>query len=74
MLYFRRSAATLVYSAVVLSVNTTSEVQLKRSKKMADNKPDLDEVTKFDKSKLKKTNTTEKNTLPTKESTLYQST
>ena len=35
--------------------------------KMSD-KPDLSEVTKFDASKLKKTNTEEKNTLPTKES------
>lgn len=34
---------------------------------MAD-KPDLEEVTKFDKSKLKKTETQEKNPLPTKES------
>ena len=31
-------------------------------------KPDISEVTKFDKSKLKKTETAEKNTLPTKES------
>ena len=31
-------------------------------------KPDISEVTKFDKSKLKKTETSEKNTLPTKES------
>ena len=31
-------------------------------------KPDVSEVEKFDKSKLKKTETTEKNTLPTKES------
>jgi len=30
-------------------------------------KPDLEEVTKFDISKLKKTKTEEKNTLPTKE-------
>jgi len=30
-------------------------------------KPDISEVTKFDKSKLKKTETQEKNTLPTKE-------
>uniref|UniRef100_A0A8C6FAP5 Thymosin beta 15B n=1 Tax=Monodon monoceros TaxID=40151 RepID=A0A8C6FAP5_MONMO len=30
-------------------------------------KPDLSEVEKFDKSKLKKTNTKEKNTLPSKE-------
>jgi len=30
-------------------------------------KPDLQEVTKFDKSKLKKTETKEKNPLPTKE-------
>ncbi|XP_042334101.1 thymosin beta-15B [Sceloporus undulatus] len=30
-------------------------------------KPDLSEVEKFDKKKLKKTNTEEKNTLPSKE-------
>jgi hypothetical protein len=30
-------------------------------------KPDVSEVTKFDKSKLKKADTQEKNTLPTKE-------
>jgi hypothetical protein len=30
-------------------------------------KPDVSEVSSFDKSKLKKTDTTEKNTLPTKE-------
>lgn len=35
--------------------------------KMCD-KPDLSEVEKFDKKKLKKTNTEEKNTLPSKES------
>ncbi|KAH9507803.1 hypothetical protein Btru_052897 [Bulinus truncatus] len=34
---------------------------------MADDKPDISEVTKFDKSKLKKVETTEKNPLPTKE-------
>ena len=34
---------------------------------MAD-KPDVSEVTDFDKTKLKKTDTQEKNTLPTKES------
>ncbi|XP_078459176.1 thymosin beta-10-like [Lampetra fluviatilis] len=33
---------------------------------MAD-KPDLSSIEKFDKSKLKKAETTEKNTLPTKE-------
>ncbi|KAM6958355.1 thymosin beta-b [Tautogolabrus adspersus] len=33
---------------------------------MAD-KPDISEVTKFDKTKLKKTETQEKNPLPTKE-------
>ena len=38
--------------------------------KMSD-KPDLSEVTKFDTSKLKKTTTEEKNTLPTKESKLW---
>lgn len=37
---------------------------------MAD-KPDLEEVTKFDKTKLKKTETQEKNPLPTKESKCY---
>lgn len=36
---------------------------------MAD-KPDISEVTTFDKSKLKKTDTQEKNTLPTNESEL----
>ena len=36
---------------------------------MAD-KPDVTEVTTFDKTKLKKTDTQEKNTLPTKESEL----
>jgi thymosin beta 4 len=35
--------------------------------KMAD-KPDVSEVTQFDKTKLKKTETQEKNPLPTKES------
>ncbi len=34
---------------------------------MAD-KPDISEVSQFDKTKLKKTETNEKNTLPTKES------
>ena len=33
-------------------------------------KPDLDEVTKFDKKTLKHTSTEEKNTLPTKKSKL----
>merc|ERR1712189_126230 len=36
-------------------------------RKMADPKPDVAEVEKFDKSKLKKTETKEKNPLPTKE-------
>lgn len=35
---------------------------------MCDNKPDISEVTTFDKSKLKKTETAEKNTLPDKTS------
>lgn len=39
---------------------------LERAVKMSD-KPDLSEVETFDKSKLKKTNTEEKNTLPSKE-------
>uniref|UniRef100_A0A8C5QUC6 Thymosin beta n=1 Tax=Leptobrachium leishanense TaxID=445787 RepID=A0A8C5QUC6_9ANUR len=33
-----------------------------------EDKPDLAEISKFDKSKLKKTETQEKNPLPTKES------
>lgn len=37
---------------------------------MAD-KPDITEVTTFDKTKLKKTETQEKNTLPTKESRCF---
>ena len=40
---------------------------------MAD-KPDISEVTTFDKSKLKKTDTQEKNTLPSKESELMHET
>lgn len=35
---------------------------------MADSKPDVKEVESFDKTKLKKTETKEKNPLPTKES------
>lgn len=35
---------------------------------MSDNKPNLEEVTNFDKSKLKKTETSEKNTLPSQDS------
>uniref|UniRef100_A0A670I5Y2 Thymosin beta n=1 Tax=Podarcis muralis TaxID=64176 RepID=A0A670I5Y2_PODMU len=34
-------------------------------------KPDLSEVEKFDKKKLKKTNTEEKNTLPSQESKCF---
>ncbi|XP_060793233.1 thymosin beta-11-like [Neoarius graeffei] len=34
---------------------------------MSDNKPNLEEVTNFDKSKLKKTETSEKNTLPSQD-------
>ncbi|XP_039998504.1 thymosin beta-12 isoform X2 [Xiphias gladius] len=34
---------------------------------MSDNKPDISEVTSFDKTKLKKTETQEKNPLPSKE-------
>ena len=36
-------------------------------------KPDVSEVSSFDKTKLKKTETQEKNTLPTKESKLLLS-
>lgn len=44
-----------------------------RAGAMAD-KPDVSEVTTFDKSKLKKTDTQEKNTLPSKESELMHET
>ncbi|XP_051559884.1 thymosin beta-b-like isoform X3 [Myxocyprinus asiaticus] len=37
-----------------------------KTKAMAD-KPDISEISQFDKAKLKKTETQEKNTLPTKE-------
>ncbi|XP_052529444.1 thymosin beta-15A homolog isoform X2 [Tympanuchus pallidicinctus] len=43
-----------------------TEEERNTSGKMCD-KPDLSEVEKFDKKKLKKTNTEEKNTLPSKE-------
>ena len=43
---------------------------LSSNQKMSD-KPDVSEVTKFDKSKLKHAATQEKNTLPTKESKLF---
>jgi len=42
-----------------------------KGEKMAD-KPDVSEVTTFDKTKLKKTNTEEKNPLPTKESECFE--
>ncbi|KAF3688492.1 Thymosin beta-12 [Channa argus] len=38
---------------------------------MSDTKPDISEVTSFDKTKLKKTETQEKNPLPSKESNIY---
>ena len=44
-----------------------AETEPDSTAEMAD-KPDLDEVTTFDKTKLKKTETQEKNPLPTKES------
>uniref|UniRef100_A0A8C8LKM7 Uncharacterized protein n=1 Tax=Oncorhynchus tshawytscha TaxID=74940 RepID=A0A8C8LKM7_ONCTS len=44
----------------------SSYIQLRSSANMSD-KPDLAEVTNFDKTKLKKTETQEKNPLPTKE-------
>jgi len=40
---------------------------LSHSTAIMSDKPDISEVTKFDKTKLKKTKTEEKNTLPTKE-------
>lgn len=44
-----------------------SVLSFRASVDMSD-KPDISEVESFDKSKLKKTDTQEKNTLPTKES------
>ena len=44
----------------------SSEGESTSCKKMAD-KPDMGEIASFDKAKLKKTETQEKNTLPTKE-------
>lgn len=38
---------------------------------MSDAKPDVSEVSSFDKSKLKKTETQEKNPLPTQDGELY---
>lgn len=49
------------------SILTFFEYRYSRSATMSD-KPDISEVTSFDKSKLKKTETQEKNPLPTKES------
>ncbi|MEJ1286616.1 hypothetical protein NN561_017624 [Cricetulus griseus] len=46
--------------------SASSERDSTGSKKMAD-KPDMGEIASFDKAKLKKTETQEKNTLPTKE-------
>ncbi|KAJ8254736.1 hypothetical protein GJAV_G00196820 [Gymnothorax javanicus] len=45
---------------------TVRSIRLRYSVNMSD-KPDLQEVTAFDKTKLKKTETQEKNPLPTKE-------
>lgn len=47
-------------------LQVTRGIILKAPLKMSD-KPDLQEVTKFDKTKLKHAETKEKNTLPTKE-------
>ncbi|ELK01353.1 Thymosin beta-15A [Pteropus alecto] len=52
---------------IVLPVKFSIFFSVFLSVKMSD-KPDLSEVEKFDRSKLKKTNTEEKNTLPSKES------
>ena len=46
--------------------SASSEGESTSCKKMAD-KPDMGEIASFDKAKLKKTETQEKNTLPTKE-------
>uniref|UniRef100_A0A8C9QVS8 Thymosin beta-4-like n=1 Tax=Scleropages formosus TaxID=113540 RepID=A0A8C9QVS8_SCLFO len=49
-----------------LRLNIYSVITTARRCTMAD-KPDISEISHFDKSKLKKTETQEKNTLPTKE-------
>ncbi|KAK6324345.1 hypothetical protein J4Q44_G00036870 [Coregonus suidteri] len=41
--------------------------RFKKSKSTMADKPDVSEIAQFDKTKLKKTETEEKNTLPTKE-------
>lgn len=51
-------------------IDSTPHYSYDSAVKMSD-KPDLSEVTNFDTSKLKKTTTEEKNTLPTKESKLW---
>lgn len=52
--------------ALLYFVYNSSEASPRLSK-MSDNNPVKDEVQKFDKKCLKKTNTAEKNTLPTQE-------
>ncbi|XP_030877241.1 vasodilator-stimulated phosphoprotein-like [Leptonychotes weddellii] len=70
--YIRRGAGALLLSlAAATRVGApgagSERNSTDRFKKMAD-KPDMGEIASFDKAKLKKTETQEKNTLPTKES------
>lgn len=67
--HIRHLFAPCLQDAVLDRNLTCDALQFPRSSTMAD-KPDISEVTSFDKSKLKKTETQEKNPLPTKESRL----
>ncbi|XP_028618292.1 thymosin beta-10 [Grammomys surdaster] len=62
----RRSFVSCCSNASGSTWSASSERESTSCKKMAD-KPDMGEIASFDKAKLKKTETQEKNTLPTKE-------
>ncbi|XP_049986195.1 thymosin beta-10 [Alexandromys fortis] len=62
----RRSFVSCCSKASGSTWSASSERDSTGCKKMAD-KPDMGEIASFDKAKLKKTETQEKNTLPTKE-------
>lgn len=63
----RRGPGLAAFVCRSSSPGTSADLGGRLAGKMCD-KPDLSEVEKFDKKKLKKTNTEEKNTLPSKES------
>ena len=57
----------VVFLALALVASTRRTDQEEHLVKRGSDKPDVSEVTTFDKTKLKKTETEEKNLLPTKE-------